>query len=72
MSKHKLVIHRTSEYYDCDQCGGARGEGAVAILDGVEIFRVDCRAHCFESSYVEDSEIYLAALKHLGVEVEDN
>lgn len=72
MSKHKLIIHYSSEVHACDTCGMRFAEGAVATLDGRVIIDEPASASCFHCTYVNSDKVLRLALESLGVEIEEH
>lgn len=61
----EINIEWLSDYTDCECCGGSGAEGAIVTI-GEDVIDMTPYAHCYNSVYYSESQVYNAILKHLG------
>ena len=69
MSHIKIV--RTSDWYDCETCGGGSDDGGSIFVDGVCIWEKVPMGSCYGNEYLEDEFFYKKVLEYLGHTVEE-
>ena len=65
----QIEIRWILDEYDCETCGASSAEGAIVSLDGKELFRLDPVAHCYNSTYHTEKDVYHRLLETLGYQV---
>lgn len=65
-----IKIVRTSDYSDCETCGGGFDDGGSIFIDGELIWSKIPQGSCYGGEYLEVEFFYKKALEHLGHTVE--
>lgn len=67
--KPNIEIVWISDYYDCDQCGGAGADGGIVKIDGEIVVDMTPKAHCYGGTSYSQDQVYAELFKHLGFNV---
>ena len=69
--KNELSIQLTSASADCETCGYCWSDGAIVLLDGVELLELEPVASCLYPIHWTPEDVYREILLKLGYTIKD-
>ena len=69
--KNELSIQRTSDSADCETCGYSWSDGAIVLLNEVELLELEPVASCLYPIHWTPEDVYREILLKLGYTIKE-